>query len=349
MKALVLASSKTDAQAVGEIAQGLRPRLDYLCVAEALGADVLDTSLSDWLPTWCRTLERTLASDLTQAGAAWRGRGAYGAWLSTSEKVGLPLALRARTGPPHVLIAHNMRTGRKQRLHKLTRVLHRFEAIVCLSEAQAVFVRDELCLPEQRIHHILDNVDDQFFHPIPHATAGEYILAVGCEQRDYATLIAAAGQANLPLTILASSLWASVRNAAPVTPRMPECVTVRRDFVPYGELRDLYAGARFVAVPLRPAHYAAGVNGVLEAMAMGKASVVTRSPGLAEYVQDRETSYVVPPHDALAMAQALSALWGDASARERMGQAARRRVENHMSMDIYARRIASIVQNVIGE
>lgn len=343
---LVLASSRADALALEEIAQAQRPRLDYLCVAERLGADVLDTSASLGLSSWQRRLEGALASDLAQANAAWQTRKTASAWFSASEKVGLPLALRGRGGPPHVLLAHNLITRNKRVLHRLTRVLHRFDAVLCLSETQARFLREEVHLPPARVHHVWDNVDEQFFCPSADTAAGEYLLAVGRENRDYETLVQAARLLNLPLIIVASSLWSS-HGLSLGADTLPACVTVRSEFVSYSELRTLYAGARVVAVPLHPAPYAAGVNGVLEAMAMGRASVVTGSPGLAEYLQDGVTNLVVPPHDPDALADAVMRLCNDAGLRRTLGQAARARVEAELGMDAYAERVCQIVRLVM--
>lgn len=344
---LVLASSRADPQALAEISQGVRPRLDYLCVAKALSADVLDTSVSEGLPAWRRRLEGMLASDFAQANRAWQGRKTAAVWLSTSEKVGLPLALRGHGGPSHVLLAHNLMTRNKRTLHTLTQVLHRFDAVLCLSQAQARFLREEIGLPPRRVHFVWDNVDEEFFRPPPQETgAGEYLLAVGREHRDYETLVQAARLMDLPLTIVASSLWSS-QGLSLGSADLPANVTVRSEFVSYADLRALYAGARGVVVPLRPAPYAAGVNGVLEAMAMGRASVVTQSPGLAEYVQDGVTNMVVPPRDPAALAGAVTALWNDAGLRQAMGQAARVRVEAGLGMDAYAQRLAAIVRSVM--
>lgn len=344
MRPLVLASSEASAEDVAAIASGLRPRLDYLAVAQALNADVLDTSVADGLPTWRRRVERALASDLTQAAMAWERRAECRAYLSASEKVGLPLALHGRGGPPHVLVAHNLTSGRKRALHRATGVLHRFVSIVCLSDTQAAYLRDEAGIPMSRIQRVWDNVDDQFFCPADGAGEGEYVLAVGRESRDYATLIEAARLVKFPVMIVASSLWSS-RALSLGEGTLPANVTVRREFVSYPDLRALYAGARLVAVPLAPSQYAAGVNGVLEAMAMGRPSVVTQSPGLAEYLADGATNVTVPPGDPRALAEAMAALWDDAARRLALGQAARARVEADLGLDAYARRVAQIVRD----
>lgn len=139
---LVLASSRVLPDVSDEVAAGRRPCLDVLAVAEALDADVLDTQASDRLPRWQRRLETALATDWFQARAAHSRRGLYSAYLSTSEKVGFPLALQG-VDVPHILIAHNLMTPRKRRLRRMTGVLRRFDGIVCLSATQEEYLHGE--------------------------------------------------------------------------------------------------------------------------------------------------------------------------------------------------------------
>ena len=349
---LVLASSRTEVDAAVQIAAGERPRLDYLALADALGGDVLDTRAGDALPPWQRRLERALSSDIAQARAAWARRGLYGAWLSTSEKVGLPLALRAgrrRGAPAHVLIAHNLTSSRKRQIHRLTGVLRwGFSEVICLSRVQQTFMLEEVGLSPERVHYLPHNVDTHFFRPGPgDGAGGEYLLAVGRENRDYPTLIAAARLLNLPLTIVASSLWA-MRGGA-VADDLPPGVTVQRDFVPYTTLRELYAGARVVVVPLHECRYAAGSTGLLEAMAMGRPTVVSRTRGLADYLTQPDAHRAVPPSDVPALVQTVQALWADAPARRTMAAAARAQVETQMGLERYVERVAAVVRRATEE
>jgi glycosyltransferase involved in cell wall biosynthesis len=64
---------------------------------------------------------------------------------------------------------------------------------------------------------------------------------------------------------------------------------------------------------------------LLEAMRGARAAVVTRVGGNAEALVEGETGYLVPPHDAAALAQALLRLVGDPARREAFGRAARER------------------------
>jgi phosphatidylinositol alpha 1,6-mannosyltransferase len=65
---------------------------------------------------------------------------------------------------------------------------------------------------------------------------------------------------------------------------------------------------------------------VLEAMALGRAVVATRTKGPEELVSHGSTGLLVPPGDDRALAQAITSLAGDPHLRRGMGAAARHSV-----------------------
>lgn len=74
-------------------------------------------------------------------------------------------------------------------------------------------------------------------------------------------------------------------------------------------------------------------NAVLEGMAAGLSMVVTDVGGNAEAVIDGKNGFVVPAQEPALLAQAMSALIGDAGRRRAMGNAARVRVTESFSID----------------
>jgi len=96
----------------------------------------------------------------------------------------------------------------------------------------------------------------------------------------------------------------------------------------------LWARASVVWVPSL-ADTGAGV--VLEAMAAGRPVVASRWPGLAEIVSDGETGFLVPPGDKVALARHARVLLQDAALRRRMGEAGRRRVQQHFDGERFVR------------
>jgi len=83
---------------------------------------------------------------------------------------------------------------------------------------------------------------------------------------------------------------------------------------------------------------------LMEAMASGLPSVVTRVGGIPELVEDGVTGRLVPPGDVAALAAAVEGLVADPEARRSLGRAARRAAESRFSLE----RMASELERVYG-
>jgi len=83
-------------------------------------------------------------------------------------------------------------------------------------------------------------------------------------------------------------------------------------------------------IAVLPSWYGEGVpKSLLEAAAAARPMVAVDGPGLREVAVDGETGLLVPPRDAVALADALQRLVQDGALRRRLGSAARRRAEGH--------------------
>jgi len=71
----------------------------------------------------------------------------------------------------------------------------------------------------------------------------------------------------------------------------------------------------------------------MEAAAAGLPVVASAHGGVAEVVRDGETGLLVPPGDASALAAAVRVLADDPELAARMGEAGRRRVEEHFGVE----------------
>jgi glycosyltransferase involved in cell wall biosynthesis len=99
------------------------------------------------------------------------------------------------------------------------------------------------------------------------------------------------------------------------------------------ELRDLYARSRFVVVPLLPSDTDNGVTVILEAMAMGKPVICSRTRGQVDVIREGVTGLYVPIGDAAALRAAILALWNDPLRARQMGRDARAYVEQHHTLE----------------
>lgn len=73
-------------------------------------------------------------------------------------------------------------------------------------------------------------------------------------------------------------------------------------------------------------------NAALEGMACGLPVVSTDVGGMAEAVTDGVEGFLVPPRDGEAAAEVLRRLWDEPALRDRMGAAARRRIERDFDL-----------------
>jgi glycosyltransferase involved in cell wall biosynthesis len=83
---------------------------------------------------------------------------------------------------------------------------------------------------------------------------------------------------------------------------------------------------------------------VIEAMASGRPVVASRIGGIPDMIVDGTTGLLVPPGDPIALRQALARLLADPELRERMGQAARRKVT-----EFQARTVVPQIERVYAE
>jgi glycosyltransferase involved in cell wall biosynthesis len=147
---------------------------------------------------------------------------------------------------------------------------------------------------------------------------GDTICSVGAEMRDYPALTKAtrgtdsrchiaADHVRIPhhIRLMADRRVSVETLSVPVDAR----VTIARKGIL--ELRDLYARSRFVVVPLVPSDSDNGVTVILEAMAMGKPVVCSRTRGQVDFIEDGVTGVYVPVGDPAALREAMLSLWNE--------------------------------------
>jgi len=276
-------------------------------------------------------LLRRLPLPLAQAVAALRDRRDYDLVLTWSEPATYLLALLVlitRVQITHVSV-HSWISKPKKALP--LRLLHAgITRIVVPPPTQRRFALEVLRLPPHKLPTARWSVDLRFWRPVDAMT--DVISCVGREMRDYATLIEAVGRTHVPCHIAAGAVRA-VGNPwwDRIDGRLPDNVTVgvRRG----AELRELYAHSRFTVVPLLPSDTDNGVTAILESFAMGTPVICTQTRGQVGVVQDGVNGLLVPAGSPEALRAAILRLWNDPAECLRLGQNARRFVEERHSVD----------------
>jgi hypothetical protein len=170
----------------------------------------------------------------------------------------------------------------------------------------------------------------------PTSTRGG-VFAGGNSLRDYGPLVAAAGELDVPVTLATKLLDGP----------LPANITAGP--VPYERFFELLRNASVVVVPLADRNdRTAGQQTYLNAMALGKATIVTDSPGVREYVEDGKTGIVVPAGDPEALARALRWVLDPANAEavERMAAAAADAARTTFSPERYTQALLAVADEI---
>lgn len=328
-----------------EVDNDLSPRVDYLEIAERIGGDTLgyDNHDRSWYKP-IRDLENRIKIDLIEAIRTAKKFSDFSLYLSASEKSAIPLSFlmsALREDAPHILIGHHLSSLPKTHLYRYWKFRKHISHIICVSQLQADFAVNYMEFSESKVDFIFDKVDHQFYRP-ENNHDGQYILAIGQEQRDYGTLVDALDGTGIKLIIVASSPWSKFNLEIAKKPNVNLASNI-----PYTELRELYNGARIIVVPLFENKYGAGLNTMLESMAMAKPLIVSKTLGNENYIQHGETGLYVTPDQCDELRDQILKLWDDAERRKRLGLNARQVVLEKMNINVYVEKIVEIVESYL--
>lgn len=201
------------------------------------------------------------------------------------EDVGIPIAARCG-GTGKIKVAamfHNIDRPRARLAFKLLGLRSRFDLCFAIAKPQADFLLHKAGLAADAVHVIDDNTDTDFFSPGP-VTPDKLrplVISVGLEQRDYRTLAAATEDLDIDVRISGFS-----RDASALAKAFPAKLPANMDqrFYEWPKLLQLYRDADVVVVTMAPNIYAAGVQGVMEGMAVARPVIASRTEGMASYL-----------------------------------------------------------------
>lgn len=168
-----------------------------------------------------------------------------------------------------------------------------------------------------------------------------YVLSAGRTLRDYPTLFAAARRIpDIPILVICGA--GDLQGL-----EIPTSVKIIRE-VSRDAYLDCLRRCRLVALPLLNTERATGQVVMLEAMAMGKPVITTRSPGTVDHIVHNETGLLVAPGDAANLAGEIERLWRNAGDRQRIGAAAVRAMRESGSAECHARAKLAAIGELAG-
>jgi glycosyltransferase involved in cell wall biosynthesis len=218
------------------------------------------------------------------------------------------------------------------------------DGIVAISEAEADALKERFPHLSSRILFLHEATDTVFFSPRPHIAEERSVLSVGRDPgRDWKTLIDACRTMDVPVKL------ATKREA--VAPFMPLPPHIGVYHFNHDEMRDEYARAGVVVISLHlkdPAsNDSMGTLSLTEAMAMGKAVIVTDTKSMHSYIEDGVNGIFVPQGDSAALKAAIERVLHDDALRSRLGKAARAFVLAHAGADLFAERLERFLKDAV--
>ncbi len=311
-------------------------------------------------PRWARVLGEVIKRALEQAGGyggdfatvlgSLRRANRADVVLSTVDTVGIPLMLLARAGrlrPPLVYVAiglperlARLRTERMRRLY--ASALGSCASVVAYSQHEADELRSWLARYgfTPPVEFVPFGVEPTAFAPTREPPAVD-VVSVGADpHRDFELLVHVA--ARMPDTSFRIVTSGDHRRRLGT---VPENVAVETD-IPFEEMRSRLGEARVIALPVRENSYSGGTTVLLQAMALGKPIVVTRTNAVATGygLVDGENCRLVPPGDDVAFERALAAVLQDDFHARALGASARVTVERELGWERYVDRLEALLR-----
>jgi glycosyltransferase involved in cell wall biosynthesis len=320
---------------------GEEPR--SLLFEETLKCDVLDENTIRQTAGFRAHIYKRLPAFAAQALEATRISRSYDVIITWSERHSVAVAalfaiLRVKT--PHLALMFWL--SKPAVRWPLRFVRTGIDKIVTWSSIQRAVAIEQIGFDPGDVVLVRHPVDLDFFKPA--GSGHEIIFSAGSTQRDFQTFSNAVRGLDVPVHI-AASLVVALDGYKIVTrdvrdePGWPDNCQVRP--LTSLELRDSYAAAKVVVVPLLPTDIDAGVNVILEGMAMGRPVIVSQTLGQVDVIRDGDNGVFVPTGDSSALRSRIESFLADPEAAEELGRRARAYVEqNH--------RLEDFIENVRG-
>ena len=312
-------------------------------------------------PRWARVGGEALKRGLERAGgyggdfatvlASLRRANRADVVMSTVDTVGIPLLLLARAGrlrPPLVYVAiglperlAQLRSERMRRLY--ASALGACASVIAYSRYEADELRGWLARYgfAPRVEFVPFGVDPVAFGPQLEPSTID-VVSVGVDpHRDFELLLHVATRVpDVSFRIVTSGDHR--RGLA----TLPENVAVETD-IPFAEMRRRLAGARVVALPVRENSYSGATTVLLQAMALGKPVIVTRTNAIATGygLVDGENCRLVSPGDDSGFERALATVLRDDFHARALGASARVTVERGLTWERYVDRIEELLRD----
>lgn len=247
--------------------------------------------------------------------------------LAETDSTGLPLLLlkrmgliKSRVGFISAGLINELERQQKTFLFRWYKwLLLAADFVVCWSPLEERMFRE---LTGAKAKFVQLEADTAFYQP-SRTTIGDFVLCVGRDiGRDFETLFHALGDLRIPTKVIASAHHVAKLH-------IPENVELHTEKVAYETLMEWYQRARLVIVNPQEIHRFTAQRALLEALAMGKATVAAKTLALTSTypLVDRQDIIFYEPGNATDLAQKIQETYAEQKKLHELGLSARRFIE----------------------
>jgi glycosyltransferase involved in cell wall biosynthesis len=315
-------------------------------------------------PGWARASGWALKTGLERAGgyggdfatvlASLRQANRADVVLSTVDTVGIPLLLLGNAGRlrrPLVYVAvglperiARLRSDRMRRLY--ARALAGTATVVAYSEQEVADLGSFMAEHDvaTRIEFVPFGVDEKAFAPSLAQPFADVVMAGADPHRDVDLFVGLAAELpNRSFTLVTTADRARTLSSPPAN------LAVEAD-IPFARMKASLEGARVVALPVLDNSYSGATTVLLQAMALAKPVVVTRTRAIASGygLVDGENCRLVDPGDADGFGRTLAGVLRDEWHARSLGARARRTVEQGLTWERYVDRLEALLRDASG-
>ncbi len=178
-------------------------------------------------------------------------------------------------------------------------------------------------------------------------STGVGIVAAGRTGRDFETFGRGATMTKSQVSIIC--LESATRESfGQFGPNVKVSVSPDNSPMTYRPLIDIYAQARALAIPLIPGEHLGGLTGLLDALALGKPVIMTRTPFIDIDIEALGIGRWVEPGDAEGWREAIEFFEKNEKESSLMGRRARALVEKGMNSRAFANQVMDLFDAVCG-
>ncbi|MDD5723415.1 MAG: glycosyltransferase [Syntrophales bacterium] len=167
-----------------------------------------------------------------------------------------------------------------------------------------------------------------------------FIYSGGDSLRDYKTLFKAVEGLDIKVNI--------VTNLDFGTNPVPGNVCIINNSGTFSEFYTPCSRACFAVFPIESGYIrSAGQGSYLGAMFLGKAVIVSDTPGVRDIIDNGINGIIVPPGDAKLLREKILILWEDRTLRHRLGRTAQTQAREYYTHDRYIDNIYKVFQKTL--